>query len=115
MTPEEIVAFIHARRLPLTSEKATQVALADEFRKAAIMVEREVRLDEFGIIDFLAGDIGIEIKLRGQRRAIYHQCAFYCEHDRVRSLVLATNAAMGMPITINGKPVFVAHLGRAWL
>lgn len=81
-------------------------------RAASIMARREVELVKGDIIDFMVGPIGVEVKIKGQRRAIYRQCERYCEHACVGSLVLATNVAMGMPETINGKPVFVASLGR---
>lgn len=115
MTPQQLVQFIQARRFPLTSEKPLQAAIAGEFAAAGIQYEREVDLGGGDIIDFMVGGVGIEVKIKGQRRAIYYQCARYCEHAEVQALVLATNAAMGMPEKVNGKPVFIANLGRGWL
>lgn len=115
MTLASIVYFIKHRRLSLASEKLTQADLAREFYEAGIVAEREVNLGDGDIIDFLIGDIGVELKLKGQRRAIFRQCERYCQHDRISALVLATNAAMGMPLAINGKPVHVVYLGMAWL
>lgn len=115
MTPREIVAFIEARRLSLTSEKRAQQDLESELVRAGIEHRREVRLSRHDIIDFMIGAVGIEMKIKGQRREIYAQCARYCEHSEVKALVLATNAAMGMPTEICGKPVLIARLGIAWL
>lgn len=114
-TAADIVALVHTRRWPLASEKALQAKLADELAHAGIPAEREVDLGDGDIIDFMIGGIGLELKLKGQRRAIFRQCERYCGHDRVVTLVLATNAAMGLPATIAGKPVHVASLSRGWL
>lgn len=111
----DIIRLIHTRRWPLTGEKALQAKVADEMALAGIAAEREVDLGNGDIIDFMIGEIGLELKIKGQRRAIYRQCERYCGHDRVATLVLATNAAMGLPAWIAGKPVHVASLARGWL
>jgi hypothetical protein len=115
MTPQEVVRFFETHRFLLSDEKALQRAIADEMEEAGITFDREVDLGDGDIIDFMVGDVGIEVKIQGQRRAIYRQCVRYCEHNELVSLVLATNAAMGMPAVLSGKPVFVANLGKAWL
>lgn len=111
----DIIRLIQTRRLPLSAEKPLQAALALEFEKAGIAAEREVDLGDGDVIDFMIGGIGLEVKIKGQRRAIFRQCERYCGHDRVVTLVLATNAAMGLPAWIDGKPVHVASLARGWM
>lgn len=115
MTPREIVNFIQCRRWPLTDEKTLQAAMAEELARAGVEASREVNLGDGDIIDFVIGDVGVEVKIKGQRRAIYRQCERYCQHEEIRSLVLATNAAMGMPSDINGRSILVASLGRGAL
>ena len=115
MTPPDLVKFIEHLRLPLNNEKELQAAFAHELRRVDAGYAREVSLGDGDIIDFLIGDVGLEMKIKGQRMAIYRQCERYCGHDRLQALVLATNVAMGMPAAINGKPIFIASLGRAWL
>lgn len=110
-----MVRLIESLRLPLSDEKALQAALEPHLLRHCGLTLREHHLGDRDIIDFLVEDVGLEIKIKGQRRAIYRQCERYCRHDTVQALVLATNAAMGMPATIAGKPVFVASLGRGWL
>lgn len=114
MTPRDIARFIEARRFPINSEKALQSAMAEEFERSGIVAKREVNLGDGCIIDFLIGEVGVEVKIKGQRREIYRQCERYCEHERIASLVLVTNAAMGMPQTLHGKPAMVVYLGKAW-
>ncbi len=115
MEPREILHFLAVRRWPLTDEKRLQSDMATELAAAGIAAEREVRLGEGDIIDFIIGGIGMEVKIKGSKREMYRQCERYCRHERVSSLILATNVATGMPASINGKPVFVALLSRGWL
>jgi hypothetical protein len=83
--------------------------------EVGIPAQREVHLGDGDIIDLMCGSVGIEVKLNGQRRAILAQCERYAAHDEVQALILATNAAMGFPESINGKPCYLVSLGRAWL
>jgi hypothetical protein len=106
-----LVRFIESRRWPLSDEKRLQEAVADELTANGYEFEREVPIARGDIIDFMVGNVGIELKIKGQRRAIYRQCERYCLHDRVQGLVLGSVVAMGVPAFVNGKPLFVAHLG----
>lgn len=115
MTPAEIVKFIERHRWPLSSEKDLQEMFHAALVSAGVPARREVRLDEESIIDVMIGSVGVEMKIKGQRRAIYQQCERYCMIERVESLVLATAVSMGMPQVINCKPVMVASLSRGWL
>lgn len=112
---EEVVRHLERWRLPLSDEKALQRAIASQFAAIGVPVDREVDLGDGDIIDLMIGHVGIEVKIKGQRRAIYRQCVRYCKHREIGSFVLATNAAMGMPAALSGKRVLVAHLGKAWL
>jgi hypothetical protein len=115
MTTAEIVRFIESRRWPLSDEKRLQEYIWTEFIQLGVAADREVRLGDGDIIDFMIGDVGIEVKIKGRRMAIYRQCERYCGHTAVASLVLATSVAMGMPESVKGKPVAIASLGRGWL
>lgn len=115
MTPREIIRFIEARQFPLSSEKRAQEALQAALEANGVAFEREVTLGDGDIIDFMIGNVGIEMKIKGQRLAIYRQCERYCAHDQVACIVLATNAAMGLPAEIKGKPAYLASLSRGWL
>lgn len=110
-----IVAVLAKRRFSLVREKETQAEIADAFQAAAIKFDREVDLGKRNIIDFLIGSIGVEVKIDGQKRAIYRQCQRYCESGKLSSLILATNVATGFPDAIANVPCFVVSLGRAWL
>ena len=115
LDPVAIAAFLGRHRFRLDNEKLLQSQVCDVLIHAGYSVQREHKLGPADVIDALIGDVGIEMKIKGQRRTIYRQCVRYCEHDQVGSLILMTAAAMGMPATLNGKPVHVVSLGRAWL
>ncbi|TJW14381.1 MAG: hypothetical protein E5W82_10420 [Mesorhizobium sp.] len=115
MTVQRIMGLLSTLRLPLSDEKRLQAAIADEFTLADIPFVREVRLSPADVIDFMAGEIGIEVKIKGGKRDIYHQVERYAQHVRVKELILVSNVAMGFPPEIKGKPVYFHNLAKAWL
>jgi hypothetical protein len=115
MNPVALARFLADFRFSLSDEKKTQQQIAEQLTLASVVHRREVRLSDGDIIDFMVSNTGIEVKLKGQKMEIYRQIERYCQHDEVTSLVLATNVAMGVPPSINGKPIYVVNLGRAWL
>lgn len=116
MTGAEVAQLLSQYRLPLHDERATQSEIASALDHAGVAHEREVRLSAADIIDFMVGEVGIEVKLRGTSKTqIYRQLERYAQHAAVRELVLATNTSMGLPPLINGRPAHVLSLGRAWL
>lgn len=112
---QTIISFFAGKRFPLSDEKRLQTAIEEEFQRAGILYEREFRLSPKDVIDFIVGRVGIEVKIKGGKLAIFRQVERYAQHDGIDALILATNVAMGMPEEINGKPVHVVNLGRAWL
>ena len=109
--------LIGRARLDLSDEKRTQADIATLLRGQGIEFAPEEPLSKGDIIDFMAGCIGIEVKLKGSRKKdVYKQlCRFPAESERVTALILATNLTMGLPETINEKPVYMVRLGQAWL
>ena len=117
MSAAPIVALLQGARLSLASEKGTQADIAALLDRAGIQAEREHRLSDRDIPDFmLPGGIALEVKLRGQSKSdVFRQLVRYAAFEQVRELVLATNLSMGLPREICGKPAFYASLGRGWL
>lgn len=107
------IKLLTGLRLPTHDEKALQSQLANHL--APLGFQREYRLDAKNIPDFFLEGVAIEVKIKGGRMAIYRQCERYCKFDQVKSLILITNRAMGLPTTINDKPVYLFNLGKAWL
>lgn len=107
----------------LGNEKATQEGIWEllfikQTQFPGLAVRREHRLAPGDIVDLFIPAIGtaIEVKLKRNRgAAILRQLERYAAHDAVQALILVTNRAMGLPQSLNGKPVYYVSLGRAWL
>lgn len=111
----QLVHFVESNRCPLNDEKKTQVQLESIFQEAGHPVTREHHLSEKDIPDFMIAGVAVEVKIKGQRMAIYRQLERYAAHDDVQGIVLVTSVCMSLPSTICGKPARVASLSRGWL
>lgn len=114
---EIVVRIIESSRLDLSDEKRLQAQLADVFKEAGIVFEREFRLSVGDVPDFFVeGGIVVECKTRGARKTeVYRQLVRYAEHENVNAIVLASNLSMGLPADIGGKPAYMASLSRGWM
>ena len=111
----QLIHFFNSKRWPLADEKRLQAEVEAHLQLAGFDFEREVNLGAGDIIDFMATGVGIELKIKGSKREIYRQCERYCMHDRLESLLVVSNVAIGLPHKINFKPVHLVLLGRGWL
>lgn len=114
----QIMQVLCKKRFVISNEKTLQndihKVLLDEFPDA--IIEKEVYLDDKNIIDFrIDGSLGIEVKIKGGKRALYNQCVRYCSFDEIQSLLLITSLSMGFPDEINGKYCYIQNLSKAWL
>lgn len=110
-----VMGALRGRRFPLEAEKQTQAAIADALDQRIDGWAREVRVVG-GVIDFVAlGDIGIEVKLKGQEREIERQLEAYAADPALAGLILVTAKPVALPARIAGKPVAVLDIARAWL
>ncbi len=112
-----IKSALTAARIPLSDEKAAQVAISGMLDARAIAHSREHRLGAHDRPDFFCEpDIVIEVKMHdAQPRSIFRQLRRYAAYDAVGALILVTNRAMGLPPVIDGKAAYYISLGRAWL
>jgi hypothetical protein len=112
----DVISVLSRYRFQLSDEIRLQGEIATALEKAGLTFEREVRIAPGSIIDFMIGDVGLEVKIRkGAKAAIYRQCERYCSIDRVKAIVLATNFSMGFPTEVAGKPAYLFSLGKAHL
>ena len=82
---------------------------------AGIAAEHEARLAPRCRIDFLAGEIGIEIKKkRPERSRLLEQLNRYAACDQVAALVVVAPRGVNLPAKIGGKPVKMLSLERLW-
>lgn len=115
MTPKELIHIIRKQRFSIANEKSTQQEIALFFTNNSIEFNREIRLDEKNIIDFMIGSTGIEVKIKGSKKDIYKQICRYAEFDIIKQLVLLTTVSMNLPSVINNKPITIINFSRAWL
>ena len=112
----DIVEIVQSRPLRMDDEKKLQAEIAEMLDAAGIDYKREVDLGGGDVIDFMfRKGIGMEVKLRESKRAIYRQCRRYCLHKQVSTLVLLTGTALGFPEEVEGKPCYVVSIGGGWL
>lgn len=115
MTPESIASAIMQWKYDLSDEMRTQDQIGGALKAANIKFDREVKLSDSDRIDFMCGTVGLEVKLKGQARAIYRQVQRYTGSSKVTHVIVVTARTLGMPKTVGGKPVYVLSLGRAML
>jgi hypothetical protein len=122
-TAERIMGILRNARLPIEHEARLQEAIAEALhvRGDGLHVVREAKMVGGLRIDFAVEHdcrccfTGIAVKIAGGRRDIFRQLKAYCEDARLVELVVVTSRALALPETINGKPVAIVDLGRAWL
>ena len=126
-SPVLIVKRIALARVDLSSEKAMQYGIAVALESAGIPFEREHRLSNEDIPDFLIPCpreltqwIAVECKLKGRgggprKIDTYRQIERYARHPEVAAIILASNLSMGLPAEIGGKPVYAVSLSKRWL
>jgi len=112
MGARDVAIFLRQARYRMGSEYLLQQDVERHLHTAGIPYEREHRLSPGERLDFLvAGNVAVELKIRAQRKSIYRQLERYARHEIVQALILVTASALGMPKTIEGKPVYIVQLG----
>lgn len=108
----EIAAVLGSARFRYTSEDELQQGISLVLDKHGFAFEREARLDARSRIDFLVGDVGIEVKVAGSAADLGVQVLRYLRHDRIRAVVIVTTRARhrDIPAELEGKPVHIVHL-----
>lgn len=115
MTAQQIIDLLKRFQFNPENEKKLQVQMATVFKNNNVAFRREYYLNDDNHIDFLIGDIGIEVKIKGSKNEIYKQLERYCKFEEVNTIILVTTMSMGMLKEISGKPVRYINLNRAWL
>lgn len=111
-----IVAICERSRINVSTEGSAHLSLSEALRAQGVEVQDEVPLNAKDRIDMLIGAVGVEVKIKGQRRDIYRQLQRYAASDRIEALVLVTSAPWPASIReIGGKPFFNASLSVGWL
>jgi hypothetical protein len=111
-TATQVADVIRGQRYRYADEHDLQAGIAAALEQAGIPARREVPLSSTDRVDFLAGTIGIEIKVAGQTASVRRQLARYARSLEVSELILVTtrSAHRPMPPTLEGKPVHIVWL-----
>ena len=89
----EVLSALRKVRLKHHNEIALQDGIEQALKLAFVDHAREVRLSDSDRIDFMAGDVGIEVKVQGGAAEVERQLERYAETGRVSSLILVTTKA----------------------
>lgn len=115
---ERIVEILSSARFHVSDEGELHQAVAGLLRAGGIEAEHEVKIGPRERIDFLAGDVGMEIKVGGTHSHIAAQLSRYAECSRVRVLLLLTPRMRYLPLdglALHGKRVRVVKLSGGFL
>ncbi len=109
---EWIAGLIGGHRYRYRDELQLHDGIGQVLAEAGVIVAAEARLSGRDRIDFLAGTVGIEVKVAGTAAAVVRQLRRYAASPRVEALILVTNRARhrAMPDQSGGKRVRVVWL-----
>jgi hypothetical protein len=110
---QDIYTILSQHRFSFTTESELQAGIAEVLRGASIHFDREFCLLPKDRIDFMVGDVGIEVKTAGSLAGVTRQLFRYSESPLVGSLLLVTNRIAlhsHLPVEMNHKPLRVLRL-----
>lgn len=116
MTGAALVALLKGFRFTgVVTEKDFQDAVGEALTTRGVAFEREVDLGDGDRIDFMVGEVGLELKMEGSTANVARQLQRYCRHERVQEIVLATTrtlhqAVLGRQPSFGGKALHVTRV-----
>jgi hypothetical protein len=107
-----IAALIGACRYHYRDEDRLHAGIEQVLADGGVNATAEARLSGRDRIDFLAGPVGIEVKIAGSAADVTRQLRRYATHPEIGALVLVTTRARhrALPRQIGGKPLRVVFL-----
>ena len=113
---DEVVRALSSIRAPQVQDEYDLHALAAfALQQAQMEFVHEAKLSPRCRVDFLVGDVGVEIKRgRPNAKALSAQLARYARSPRVGALIALCEKSCPLPEKIGGKPVRVISLARLW-
>ena len=117
MTAQQVLTALSAIRAPQTQDEYDLHGLAaDALQRAEIDFRHEAPLAPRCRIDFLCGDVGIEIKRgRPDVNAVSRQLRRYADSGKLRTIILLSEkTAPNLPGYVAGIPVYPVSLQKLW-
>lgn len=116
MDAKQVLAAIRTLRAPLSQDEYDLHALiAQALEQHGLSFQHEAGIAPYCRIDFLCGDVGIEVKRgRPYAKTLLQQVRRYLESDQVRSIIVVVGRAANLPAMVLGKPVYIVSLNSLW-
>ena len=84
-------------------------------KEAGLPYEHEAKIGAGCRIDYLVGDVGVEIKKgRPVRTQLLNQLRRYAACERVGAIVVLTQRSLPLPASVGGKPLRALSLNQLW-
>jgi hypothetical protein len=115
MNAATVIAALSNARFTCQDETEFQEGVAGVLDKHHIGYQREVRLSARDRVDFMIdGGIALELKVKTDGKSLLTQMLRYASHPSVKELIAAsaTHHALGLPDTVNDKPLHRVQLIR---
>ncbi len=108
-----IITALQSFRYSYADEREFQDGIEKALQQSFIPYERECLLEENGVIDFLCGDVGVEVKIKGGVNEVRRQISRYAKNKRINGIIVATtrHAQLAISGNLNNKPVRSVFLG----
>ncbi len=113
---ETVIEVLRAMRPPFALYEADLHAMVGAcLAEHGLPFTHEARLGAGCRIDYLVGDVGVEIK-KGKPNAaqLCRQLRRYALCENIASLVVVTWRSVALPPAIGGKPLYALALGQLW-
>ena len=99
----------------LPQETQIHSIIAESLVKNGIEFQHEYRLSSDSRIDFLSGNIGIEVKKSTVKdKDLLKQLKKYSQSNKISKIILVTTKSVNIPSDINNKQIYIVNLYRNW-
>ena len=99
----------------LPQETQIHSIIAESLVNNGIEFQHEYRLSSDSRIDFLSGNIGIEVKKSTVKdKDLLKQLKKYSQSNKISKIILVTTKSVNIPSFINNKQIYIVNLYRNW-
>lgn len=107
-----LVTLLRSVKFNFTDEYELQDGIAHVLQENGISFVREHNLTNQDKIDFLVGDVGIEVKVAGSATMVSRQILRYLRSSDLNSIIVVTaRVNHQLPEELDGKTITVVYVG----